>query len=140
MFLPNNKEKYLWMGASVFLAIVIVLFLLSPFSFAQSAESNNPSEYSDILLQVMKFIQNYYVDDVDLKKLYEGSMKGMFESLGDPYSVYLTASDMEDLSDTTTGKFGGVGMYISKHSGDVSFDEKHLPFVRIVAPIEGTPA
>ncbi len=141
MFLSIKKEKYLWIGASFFLAIVIILFSLSPFTaFAQTAESNDPSEYTVVLQQVMKFIQNYYVDDVDLKKLYEGAMKGMFESLGDPYSVFLTASDMEDLSDTTTGKFGGVGMYISKYSGDISFDEKHLPFVRVVAPIEGTPA
>lgn len=140
MFLPNKKERYLWLGASVFLAIVISLFLISPFSFAQSAETSNPSEYTEILQQVMRFIQNYYVEDVDLKKLYEGAMKGMFESLGDPYSVFLTASDMEDLSDTTTGKFGGVGLYISKYSGDISYDEKHLPYVKVVAPIEGTPA
>ncbi|MCL2480080.1 MAG: S41 family peptidase [Spirochaetaceae bacterium] len=140
MFSINNKEKYLWMGASVFLAIVIVLFLLSPFTFAQTTGSNDTSAYTDVLQQVMKFIQNYYVEDVDPKKLYEGAMKGMFESLGDPYSVFLTASDMEDLSDTTTGKFGGVGLYISKFSGDVSYDEKHLPYVRVVAPIEGTPA
>jgi len=140
MISTNNKEKYLWMGASVFLAIVVVLFLLSPFTFAQTTGSNDAAVHTEVLQQVMKFIQNYYVDDVDLKKLYEGAMKGMFESLGDPYSVFLTASDMDDLADTTTGKFGGVGLYISKHSGDISFDEKHLPYVRVVAPIEGTPA
>jgi len=140
MLSTDNKERYLWMGASVFLAIVIVLFLFSPLTFAQTTGNNDTSGYTDVLQQVMKFIQNYYVEDVDPKKLYEGAMKGMFESLGDPYSVFLTAHDMEDLSDTTTGKFGGVGMYISKYSGDVSYDEKHLPYVRVVAPIEGTPA
>ncbi|MCL2705092.1 MAG: S41 family peptidase [Spirochaetaceae bacterium] len=140
MFSIKNKEKYLWMGASVFLAIVVVLFLLSPFTFAQTTGSNDASAYTDVLQQVMKFIQNYYVEDVDPKKLYEGAMKGMFESLGDPYSVFLTASDMDDLSDTTTGKFGGVGLYISKFSGDITYDEKHLPYVKVVAPIEGTPA
>ena len=140
MFSIKNKEKFLWTGASVFLVIVVVLLLLSPFTYAQAKGSSDASAYTEVLQQVMKFIQNYYVEDVDPKKLYEGAMKGMFESLGDPYSVFLTQSDMEDLSDTTTGKFGGVGLYISKYSGDVSYDEKHLPYVRVVAPIEGTPA
>ena len=141
MFLKINKEKYLWLAASFFLLVFIIFFSVSPYAAAQSqSQSNERAEYITVLEQVMTFIQNYYVDDVDAKKLYEGAVKGMFESLEDPYSVYLTADDMQDLSDTTTGKFGGVGMYISKFRGDTSFDENHLPFVRVVAPIEGTPA
>jgi len=141
MFSGIKKEKYLWAGISFCLAVVFILFTVTPIVTAQTAGNDEQAEYVAVLQQVMQFIQNYYVDDVDTKKLYEGAMKGMFESLGDPYSVFLSASDMEDLSDTTTGKFGGVGMYISKFTGDdTSFDEKHLPFVRVVAPIEGTPA
>ncbi len=140
MFSEIRKEKYLWVGISFCMAVIFIFFTISPFVSAQTAGNDEQAEYVAVLQQVMKFIQNYYVDDVDTKKLYEGAMKGMFESLGDPYSVFLTASDMDDLSDTTTGKFGGVGMYISKYYGDTSFDSKHLPFVRVVAPIEGTPA
>ncbi|MCL2294554.1 MAG: S41 family peptidase [Spirochaetes bacterium] len=135
-----NREKYLWTGASIFIVIVLALFLLSPLTFAQSAGSNDPAVYSEILLQVMRFIQNYYIDDVDLTQLYEGAMRGMFESLGDPHSVFLTATDMGDLTTTTTGRFGGVGLYISKQPPSTARDERRLPYVRVVAPIEGTPA
>ncbi|MCL2792754.1 MAG: S41 family peptidase [Spirochaetaceae bacterium] len=138
--LSKIKERYLWMGASVFLVIIITLFLLSPLTFAQTTGSNDAAAYAEILQQVMRFIQNYYVDDIDPRVLYEGAMRGMFESLGDPYSVFLTARDMEDLSSTTTGRFGGVGLYISKHSGRIRDDERQRPYVRVVAPIEGTPA
>ena len=134
-----KKEKYYWVFLTLVISTGIIFFSVSP---AVSAQDTNQErvEYITVLDQVMRFIQNYYVDDVDPKVLFEGAMKGMFESLDDPYSVYLTASDMSDLSDTTTGKFGGVGMYISKFYGDTSYDEEHLPFVRVVAPIEGTPA
>ena len=134
-----KKEKYYWVFFSVIVSIGIIFFSVSPTVSAQNVNQERV-EYITVLDQVMRFIQNYYVDDVDPKKLFEGAMKGMFESLDDPYSVYLTANDMSDLSDTTTGKFGGVGMYISKFYGDTSYDEEHLPFVRVVAPIEGTPA
>ena len=134
-----KKEKYYWVFFSVIVSIGIIFFSVSPTVSAQNVNQERV-EYITVLDQVMRFIQNYYVDDVDPKKLFEGAMKGMFESLDDPYSVYLTANDMNDLSDTTTGKFGGVGMYISKFYGDTSYDEEHLPFVRVVAPIEGTPA
>ena len=134
-----KKEKYYWILVSFMISTGIVFFSVSP---AVSAQNSNQErvDYITVLDQVMRFIQNYYVDDVDAKILFEGAMKGMLASLDDPYSVYLTAGDMEDLTDTTTGKFGGVGMYISKYYGDTSYDQKHLPFVRVVAPIEGTPA
>jgi len=134
-----KKEKYYWIFLSLMISTGIVFFSVSPAVSAQNINQERV-EYITVLDQVMRFIQNYYVDDVDAKTLFEGAMKGMFSSLDDPYSVYLTASDMSDLSDTTTGKFGGVGMYISKFYGDTSYDENHLPFVRVVAPIEGTPA
>lgn len=140
MFLSQKKEKYLWIGVTFCIIVFLIIFNTSPFLSAQSKESETEN-YAFILKEMMTYIQNYYVDDVDAKALYEGAMKGMFESLEDPYSVFLSASDIEDLSDTTTGKFGGVGLYISKYMGeDTSFDEKHLPYVRVVAPIEGSPA
>lgn len=142
MFLNQKKEKYLWIGVTFCLALFLIIFNTSPFLSAQTRESQTETEnYAFILKEMMTFIQNYYVDDVDAKALYEGAMKGMFESLEDPYSIFLSVADIEDLSETTTGKFGGVGLYISKYIGDdTSFDEKHLPYVRVVAPIEGSPA
>ena len=133
-----NKEKRIWVWLSgAFMALVLFLAFV-PISFAQSTSKS--SQYGVIFDEMMRFIKNYYVEDVDERTLFEGAMKGMFDSLGDPYSVFLTESEMDALSDTTTGQFGGVGLYISKHYGDTSFDEKHLPYVRVVAPIEDTPA
>ena len=119
--------------------MALILFLaFVPVSFAQNSGKN--SQYGMIFDEMMRFIKSYYVEDVDEQILFEGAMKGMFEAIGDPYSVFMTEKEMDALSDTTTGQFGGVGLYISKHYGDTSFDQEHLPYVRVVAPIEDTPA
>jgi carboxyl-terminal processing protease len=87
-------------------------------------------------------VHENYVDAVDAKTLFEGALSGMFESLDDPHSTYLTASDMQDLTDDTSGKFGGVGLYISKPSRQEIEEGNNgsPPYVRVVAPIDQTPA
>ncbi|MBQ3648240.1 MAG: S41 family peptidase [Spirochaetia bacterium] len=133
-----KKERKIWMWLSGVLMALVLFLAFVPVTFAQGAGKS--SQYGIIFDEMMRFIKNYYVEDVDERTLFEGAMKGMFESLGDPYSVFMTEKEMDALSDTTTGQFGGVGLYISKHYGDTSFDQEHLPYVRVVAPIEDTPA
>ena len=119
--------------------MALVLFLaLVPVSFAQGA--NKTSQYGLIFDEMMRFIKTYYVEDVDDKALFEGAMKGMFNAIGDPHSVFLTESEMEAAANSAMGQFGGVGMYISKPYGDATKDEDVLPYVRVVSPIEDTPA
>jgi carboxyl-terminal processing protease len=64
-------------------------------------------------------------------------MQGMLNALGNPYSAFLVESEMSDLSDTTQGSFGGVGLYISKPI-EARPDGKP-PYVEVAAPIEDTP-
>ena len=68
--------------------------------------------------------------------LYEGALKGMMESLGDPYTVYLDVQDMRGLTDTTSGNFYGVGLSISK--ANKSTPDKPA-YVDVVSPIENSP-
>ncbi|MDO1508964.1 MULTISPECIES: S41 family peptidase [unclassified Neisseria] len=71
---------------------------------------------------------NYYQDKSD-DKLIEGAMKGMVAGL-DPHSEYMTKKDYADLKESTSGEFGGLGMEVGSEDG----------FVKVVAPIEDTPA
>jgi carboxyl-terminal processing protease len=86
---------------------------------------------------VFDFIQRHYVDEVDPHVIYEGAMNGMLNALGDPYSVYMPEKEMADLSDTTQGNFGGVGLYISKPIGERP--DGRPPYVEVAAPMEDTP-
>ena len=104
---------------------------------AQSQKSNaDEDRYLKNFLAIYKYLQDNYVEPVEAKKLYEGAIKGMMESLGDPYTVYLDIQDMRGLTDTTSGNFYGVGLSISKMNK--STPEKPA-YVDVVAPIENTP-
>ncbi len=138
----NRTERFIWFGAGT--AIIAFLFVLvaSPSIFAQGGGSSSSSDrHLETFSQVFRYVQNNFVDEIDPEVLLEGALKGLFESLGDPYSAYLSPTDMRGLSDTTTGRFGGVGMYISKQQLTEEEREANKPsYVVIESPIDGTPA
>lgn len=132
-------ERFVWISVTAVLAIALVGLIFAPKLMAQNKDPQT-EDYLEMFESVFHFVMENYVEEVPPEQLFEGAMKGLFESLDDPYSVYLTASDMQDMSDTTTGRFGGVGLYISKPQPGAEEENGALPFVEIVAPIEGTPA
>jgi len=125
------KERTLWIVVTAFLVAVIVLISFAPRVLAGNQEAETQRLLS-MFNQVLRFIQENYVDEekVDPNILIEGAMRGMFEALDDPHSYYLAPEEMRDMDDTTMGRFGGVGLIISKIDRGVE----------VVAPIEGTPA
>ena len=90
----------------------------------------------EVMNFVFDFIQQNYVDEVEAQTLYEGALKGMMESLKDPYTVYLDKSSFRNIKDTTSGSFGGVGLQISKPVED-SPDKP--AYVEVASPVEDTP-
>ncbi len=138
----KNGDKLTWIGAASVLFIFALVVTFTPRVSAQQSPQAT-QQYIDRIQYAFNFILQNYVDEVPPEQLYEGAMQGLFDSLDDPYSYYLTASDMEDLTDTTTGKFGGVGLYISKPAEseqDPQADNGRDAYIKVVAPIEDTPA
>jgi carboxyl-terminal processing protease len=135
MGISRNKrsERFVWMGVSVFLLTAVVLVAFSPRALAQSRDDEKRALMKSFQ-DVFDFVQKNYVDDskVDSKVLVDGALKGLFDSLGDPYSTYLTGEDLRALEDTTQGEFSGIGVVITKPT-DAEGAE-------VVTPIEGTPA
>ncbi len=70
-----------------------------------------------------------YVEDVDDKKLLQGAIRGMLQSL-DPHSTFLGEDALEELREGTSGEFGGLGIEVGMENG----------FVKVIAPIDDTPA
>lgn len=88
-----------------------------------------PVEEVRNLADVFNAIKQYYVDPVEDKKLIADAVSGMVSGL-DPHSVYLDADALKDLEVSTKGEFGGLGIEVSMEDG----------FVKVVSPIEDTPA
>ncbi|HKL85858.1 MAG TPA: S41 family peptidase [Treponemataceae bacterium] len=134
------KSKKIVLGTILFSAALLLLTLASPSLFAQQKadEARASDRYLQLFEYVYSFIQKNYVDEVDPAVLYEGAMKGMLDSLEDPYTTYIDTESLlgTNLKDTTTGAFGGVGLSITK--ANESTPEKPA-WVEVASPIEDTP-
>ncbi|MEJ6508971.1 MAG: S41 family peptidase [Octadecabacter sp.] len=97
---------------------------------AQEAE-NNASVYEqlDLFGDIFERIRAQYVEDVDEAALIEAAIDGMLTSL-DPHSSYLSPDDAADMREATRGEFGGLGIEVTQEEG----------FIKVVSPIDGTPA
>ncbi len=89
----------------------------------------DPILLMDVFQQVLRFVDDYYVDEVDLATVIENAIKGMLRSL-DPYSDLKTPEEMKEFREETRGKYGGLGMEVGIRDG----------WPTVIAPFEGTPA
>ncbi|QFU77980.1 S41 family peptidase [Halioglobus maricola] len=99
---------------------------------AQAAVEENavlPLEDLRTFADVYNQIRVGYVEDIDDSTLLEYAIQGMLMGL-DPHSVYLTKDAFQDLQDATTGEFTGLGLEVGMEDG----------YVKIIAPIDGSPA
>ena len=81
-------------------------------------------------LNLEAYVKENYLREVDDKQIFEGQLKGIFQALEDPYSVYMTENEFKDFTEHTKGVYGGIGVIVTP--GDDNL-------ITVVAPIEGTP-
>ncbi len=103
---------------------------------------NEPSQEESLLLtdettNKIKALEEvidtfYYKTDVDKSEEANGLYRGLMDSLGDPYSVYYTTEELEDLMNDTKGIYFGIGAY-------VSYDNT-INMARISGVMPGSPA
>lgn len=84
----------------------------------------------DQFWRVYGLIQSNYVGSIDKTKAAEGATVGLVNSLGDPFSYYLTTSQKDDLNSQLTGQFEGIGAELVEKDQSVT----------VVAPLDGSPA
>jgi carboxyl-terminal processing protease len=65
--------------------------------------------------EVINSIEDNFYKRVDEKKLDDASLRGIVESLDDPYSHYLTPKEAKALNDSVSGHFEGVGMNVEQN-------------------------
>lgn len=70
--------------------------------------------YYKKLETVRRDVENNYIKEMDRETLFEGALKGMVESLEDPYSYYLTQKELEEFNLATSGTYQGIGVSIEK--------------------------
>ncbi len=109
----------------------------SPFGIGAGTAADSGELLNDETLGKIEALEDvidnyYYKTDVDKEEEAVGMYKGLMDSLGDPYSVYYTEEELNDLMTDTAGIYYGIGAYVSLD------EDMNLPRISGVMP--GTPA
>ncbi|MDU3687735.1 MAG: S41 family peptidase [Anaerococcus hydrogenalis] len=103
----------------VLLAFLLVIgvgftgFTLGKNSSKDNALLSQENQKHMAQMEAMKeLIDENFLFDYDEKQLYDGSLKGMFENLKDPYTAYYTKDEFDKLMESVNGKYAGIGVAV----------------------------
>jgi len=137
-----RREKASGRGQGVLytlIAVAIIAIIISTVVSLAGISSKSASSFmndtdSAKADYLWKMVEKYYLweSDADPEAAKESMYKGMLDSLGDPYSVYYTKDEFNDLIESSNGEYSGIGAYISQDP-----DTKECYIAR---PMPGSPA
>ena len=122
-----------------YLTGIFLLFGVLVYIYLNFFESDNDDDINADYLTGLKYLLNEESDkainlfsnliEIDDETMFKNAIKGLVEGL-DPHSSFLDPEDQSDLSESTMGKFGGIGIVIGTEGS----------FIEIISPIDDTPA
>jgi len=115
-------------------SILAGVLLISTSTLPIQAQNKNRFEVSkqlDIVNAVVKEVEMFYVDSVNVDKMVKRGIDAMLGGL-DPYTVYFPEKEMNEFKMMTTGEYAGMGAYIRQR--------KNNNGVVVTEPFEGMPA
>ena len=115
--------------AGTLASVVATTQFVGPLVAQEQGKSATVYEQLDLFGDIFERIRAQYVEEVEPSELIEAAINGMLTSL-DPHSSYLPPDDAADMRVQTRGEFGGLGIEVTQEEG----------FVKVVSPIDGTPA
>jgi carboxyl-terminal processing protease len=113
--------------------LIVVVAAISFFSggwLLQGASAKTAPSGPQLLQEVFERVRLYYVDSLSTDSLYHKATTGLLDELGDPYTTLEENDNYRQLTESTTGNYGGLGMQIDVRDG----------WITVVAPLPQTPA
>lgn len=123
------KKLIIVAAAGIISGAVATTQIAGPLLAQETQRSSSVYEQLDLFGDIFERIRAQYVEEVDEADLIEAAIDGMLTSL-DPHSSYLSPDDAAQMRVQTRGEFGGLGIEVTQEEG----------FVKVVSPIDGTPA
>lgn len=119
--------------------ILTTAFLAKKYDFGNNALSSllgSASNETDNLYSSLKTIEaligKYYLKDIDEQDVIDGAIDGYVSALGDPYTEYIPADEMEEYTENIMGNYVGIGIYMVQNT------EKNV--IQVLTPIKESPA
>jgi len=116
---------------SIVVGIIIVGLFSAGYVVGKGVAQEELERKLEIFLQVLSLVKNDYVEkNLDNTKLVYGSIRGLLDSLDDPYSRFMEPKAHQEMRIRLRGSYSGIGIYIG-------IKDKLL---MVISPIPGTPA
>ena len=118
-----------------FLTTVVVIAIIITFPSVKNLYSATKDTYRiienkfRIFNQMIQYVNEYYYDEVDLEKIWDGAFHGFMEKL-DPHSVYIPPKKQEEIDEIFRGKFQGIGIEFDILDG----------YITVIAPVADSPS
>lgn len=122
----KKKKVLIWI---LILTVASAGILIGRWSVKNVSAEGEGYEELKTFTEVLSIVRKSYVEDVKVKDLIYGAIKGMLYSL-DPHSGFMTPDVYKEMQVETKGEFGGIGIQIGVKEG----------MLTVIAPIEDTPA
>ena len=123
------KRKQTVIFVALFILFCVGLLSFGGMNRPVSAQAESPYRELSLFTDVLSIIRQDYVEEVDMKALLYGGIKGMLAVL-DPHSSFMPPDIYKEMQVETKGEFGGIGIEVSLRDG----------FLTVVTPIEDSPA
>lgn len=111
------------------ISMSVVVYTLVGLFYGRVVAENDGYKEIKTFVDVLKRVNDDYVEKPNIQKVMDGAMKGLLEAL-DPYSGYLPKEKLEEIEKRKQTAKGEIGLELSKRGG----------LVYVVAPIEDSPA
>jgi carboxyl-terminal processing protease len=142
----NGRRPLVTRVGALLLAIVLALgaYNLGYNSGSAAANVSGASGAIDLsrFNEVLDLVESRHVGDKSEESLVDGAIRGLVESLNDPYSQYLTGEEMDALVEGLSGSFEGIGAVIESRgpAGEACTTLGPDCYLLVVSPIDGSPA
>lgn len=126
---PREEERFkkgvlvgILATVAVFLVAVLIVISVVKDKYAVTLIDKEVSDTQEVLdadsekkiKELLGQMELYYYEDIDTEELTNGLYKGLFEGLGDPYSVYYTKEEYDSMMASTSGTYCGIGAVLSQ--------------------------
>ena len=118
-----------------FLTTIIIIAIIIAFPSVRNLYSATKDTYRvienkfRIFNQIIQYVNEYYYDEVDIEKIWDGAFHGFMEKL-DPHSVYIPPKKQEEIDEIFRGKFQGIGIEFDILDG----------YITVIAPVADSPS
>lgn len=110
---PDYKEARGQVWMPVLFSLILIVGMVLGFNLRDSLRNKiSIAERNDRLGDIIQLIKERYVDTVNTNRMYEDAVAGILEPL-DPHTVYIPATDLQDVNEELEGGFSGIGVEFS---------------------------